>query len=343
MPQSTESVEASIKPRKSTIDALSDSHREAVVRAISNVLSTEIAEVTYAQIVDGLPLEYTVDDVYGNSLMGPDHPVFAHKELKEGVLDTVRSFRAAFDPQILEFEASLLQALQTGSPGSRLFNTRLIEVVAVAVHQIAVLLYKNNPDLSAESATKEVHAWVPPKDTDPPWSTWWTFNPDGPSPTLFKHGWYTASGQYPDGAADVAGYWAESRILGGVVLFDRTAAESDAVYLHPDRDDVTYRICQLTEAQKGALLRFLRSNNPKNGDDTCPLPILPDENNTIRVDPEEPFSATGVYRDLWEREMPPPESKGDGRASCVWNRLDFLTKADQDEALGRWRSRTDRW
>jgi hypothetical protein len=27
--------------------------------------------------------------------------------------------------------------------------------------------------------------------------------------------------QYPDGLADVAGYWAEDRIFGGVVLFDR--------------------------------------------------------------------------------------------------------------------------
>jgi hypothetical protein len=28
--------------------------------------------------------------------------------------------------------------------------------------------------------------------------------------------------QYPDGLADVAGYWAEDQIFGGVVLFDRS-------------------------------------------------------------------------------------------------------------------------
>lgn len=357
MSQSTvESGEASIKllGRKSTIDSLSKAHREVVIKAISNVLSTEIAELTYAQIVDGLPLGDTVDDVYGNNIMFYDHPVFMHKKLKDGVLDTVRSFGTNFNPQILEFDTSLLQALQTGSPGSRLFNTRLIEVIAVSVHQIAILLYKNNPDLglSAESAIKEVHTWIPPKDTSSPWSTWWRFNPDGPPPTLFNHSWYRASAQYPDGVADIVGYWAESRILGGVVLFNRTATESitnesngndlsNAVYLHPDRDDITYRICQLTDAQKGTLLRFLQSEDPQQG--TCPLPILPDGNNLIRVDPEEPFSATGVYRDLWEREMPPPESMGDGRNSCVWNRLDFPTKADQDDALMRWKSRTDRW
>lgn len=51
----------------------------------------------------------------------------------------------------------------------------------------------------------------------------------------------------------MAGYWAESRIIGGVVLLDRTAqarGESDAVYLHPDRQEVTYRICLLTDVQK---------------------------------------------------------------------------------------------
>lgn len=340
MSQSTESSEASIKPCKSTIDFLSEAHREAVIRAILNVLSTEIVELTYAQIVDGLPLEDTINEVIGNNLMGPEHPVYAHKELKDGVLDAVRSFRAGFDPRIIEFDTSLLKTLQKGSPGSILFNTRLIEVVAIAVHEIAVLLYKNHPNLS----TQQVHAWIPPKDTaDSEWSTWWTFRPNGPPPTLFNHYWYTASGQYPNGVADVVGYWAESRILGGVVLFDRTAAESDAVYLHSDRNDITYRICQLTGAQKGTLLRFLRSDNLQQGDGTSSPPILLDEDNLIRVDPEEPFSATGVYRDLLEREMPPPESMGDGRASCVWNRLDFPTKADQDEAWGRWKSKTDRW
>lgn len=107
-------------------------------------------------------------------------------------------------------------------------------------------------------------------------------------------------------------------------------------------DDVTYRICQLTDTQKGALLCFLRAEKPEERGGASPLPILPDETNTARVDPEEPFSATGVCRNSWEREMPPPESMGDGRASCVFDRLNFLTLADQEEAMGRWRDRGDR-
>jgi hypothetical protein len=86
-------------------------------------------------------------------------------------------------------------------------------------------------------------------------------NPDGPPATLFYHAWYRDPIQYPEGVADMAGYWAENRVLGGVVLFDREEARKigagpDAVYIHPDRDKVTYRICLLTDAQKKALVNF---------------------------------------------------------------------------------------
>lgn len=49
--------------------------------------------------------------------------------------------------------------------------------------------------------------------------------------TLFCHAWYRDYEQYPQGIADCVGYWAEARIFGGVVLFDRRDPEavSDAV------------------------------------------------------------------------------------------------------------------
>lgn len=101
-------------------------------------------------------------------------------------------------------------------------------------------------------------------------------------------------------------------MLGGVVLFNREAearegnsAPTDAVYLHPDHDEVTYRVCLLTDAQKKALLDFLLgtpgtgSSGLASETETCPLPIIPDETNMQRVDPEEPIQYTGVYRDPW--------------------------------------------
>ena len=45
-------------------------------------------------------------------------------------------------------------------------------------------------------------------------------NPKPPE-MLFYHGEYQHKDAYPDGVDDMLGYWAENRILGGVVLFGR--------------------------------------------------------------------------------------------------------------------------
>lgn len=337
---------------KSPIGRLDDSHRFAVTQGIANVLSTEVAEATFAQIQDGLPLAEVVEDVYSD-LMLPDHPISQNTRLSPHSLEKFRAFRDSLDFLLLSFDSSLLHAFQAALPGSSAFHTRLIEIVAVAIHQVAVLLYKSNPDLAhgSSSAVHEIHIWEPPKDPDSHWNTWWDFHPHGPPVTLFHHAWYTGHAHYPDGAADLAGYWAESRIFGGVVLFDRSGSDPGAVYLHPDRNEVTYRISKLTEEQTSAFLCFLvtrraQREEPKAGHSEehecedlggrCPLPILPDETNLHRVDPEEHISVTGVYRDVWEREMPPPEWMGDGRASDVRNPIDFPTKASQGEAYLRW-------
>ncbi|KAG6356538.1 hypothetical protein INS49_014411 [Diaporthe citri] len=210
--------------------------------------------MTFAQVQDGLPL--------------PDHPIFKHTELSPKSLDEVRAFREGFDVQLLRFDIPLLNAFQAAAPGSRVFKTRLIETLAVAIHQIAVKLYKNNPDLApgSSSTVHKVHAWEPPKDPDSYWDTWWEFHPHGPPPTLFHHAWYINHDHYPNGAADVAGYRAESRIIGGVVLFDRSGSDPDAVYLHPDRDQVTYRISKLTDEQKTTLVDFLTTTTKRSVD-----------------------------------------------------------------------------
>lgn len=92
-----------VKFRKTNIDILGQHHHDAVASAISNILSTEIAETTYAQIVDCLPLPETLKDVYGELIL-PDHPIHQHTQLKKDTLDTVRRFRGEFDPDILQFD-----------------------------------------------------------------------------------------------------------------------------------------------------------------------------------------------------------------------------------------------
>lgn len=162
--------------------------------------------------------------------------------------------------------------------------------------------------------------------------------PKGPAPTLFNHPWYLDHDQYPNGIADIVGYWAESRILGGVILFDRRelrVAKPEAIFFHSDRHGVTYRIYQLLEWQRKNLLNFLMSSSSPQS----PLPILGDEKNLKRVDPEEPIGSTGIYRDIWERKELPPDGP-DGRSRDVYNRLEYPSITDFEEARGRYFERT---
>ncbi|POS70092.1 hypothetical protein DHEL01_v211516 [Diaporthe helianthi] len=256
-----------------------------------------------------------------------------------------QALRSTLSTQIAQSTLAqiLLRALQAQPLGSDFFNVRLIEFIAVGVHEVAKYLYKLD---SKGHQDDGIETWVPPKNED--WDWWWRRYPDGPPPTLFYHTYYFDHEQYPDGAADMVGYWAESRILGGVIVFDRKRElATNAVFIHPDRDEVTYRICELTGEQKTSLVRFLIAPPLETGRDSlqCPLPIIPGTENTNRIDPEEPISWTGIYRDAWERNLH-TEELGDGRRRDVWRKaseLDWLTFDAWMEARGRYYSRLERY
>lgn len=165
-----------------------------------------------------------------------------------------------------------------------------------------------------------------------------------PRPTLFNHPYYVDLEIYPEGLADIAGYWAEDRIVGGIVLFDRRADPRDPhdaaghqsneedrgeeaggrnlaehppnIWLHPARDHVTDRICQLREDQQRALVDYLTAAP---GDTSNPLPILPDKDNRARVDPSIAHSHKFIFRDYWDRKPATQEL------------LDFLLRRPQNE------------
>lgn len=94
------------------------------------------------------------------------------------------------------------------------FKTRLIEMIAIAIHQIAVYLYELDLDLGNH---KNLVKWIAPAND----TVFHRFYPDGKLPTLFIHKQYRDFKQYPNGAADIVGYWAEAEIFGGVMLFDQ--------------------------------------------------------------------------------------------------------------------------
>lgn len=51
-------------------------------------------------------------------------------------------------------------------------------------------------------------------------------------PTDFYHTEYLDWEQYPQGVADMAGYWAEFELFGGVVVFDRRESDVEVGSVH---------------------------------------------------------------------------------------------------------------
>jgi hypothetical protein len=91
---------------------------------------------------------------------------------------------------------------------SQLFNMRLLELVAIAVHDLAGNLYA---------------AFHP--DGEPPYAGRFAYK-DMEGVISLSTRWYCQYPSYPRGNLDQVGYWAEVHIFGGVVVFDRGPDET---------------------------------------------------------------------------------------------------------------------
>lgn len=91
--------------RQLAIHTLDQAHQDTVRSAIARILDTDIAEITYAQIIDGLPLGEVAFESRGG-IPHSDHPInHCHDELCTGILEKAREFRSRFDPLVLKFDS----------------------------------------------------------------------------------------------------------------------------------------------------------------------------------------------------------------------------------------------
>lgn len=199
-----------------------------------DLLSTPVAEFTCAQIVDEMP----VSSVYTeNHWLRENFPVMQHDELCPGTLEKTRAFRSDFDysslsinPQVSKYGLSILlrrcmsvwlcwinsesqaiQAYQNTVPGSLSWKLRLLELVVMSCHDIATFFYRlDNGIHKHEDSTSCC------------------------SPTLFYAYQYLDAKQTPHDLANVAGHWAELRIFGGGMLFDRGQSGDEVSFHGPD-------------------------------------------------------------------------------------------------------------
>ncbi|KAK2694997.1 hypothetical protein QWA68_006058 [Fusarium oxysporum] len=266
------------------LDVLDDEHRKVLDRAVRNVLNTEVAERVYAQIADGFPTEMSLID---SSDYVKDHP-------------TIKAFGDAL-------------------PGSEQFNLRLMELVAIACHQIGAYLFdfddgahkhKTYEDWRQNVLEEKKCGVESRRYYDPP-------------PIAFSHRAYRYPDQYPRGLADVAGYWAESKILGGVTLFDRgeTEQECKAIWIHGDLIRGPRTLYPPTKEQFDALIKFLTT--PLGEGLTCPFPIHGASVNRPRWHPYHAFAYYHIFRDRYERKIPPnPPQSGCVEDGMDWPELD---------------------
>jgi hypothetical protein len=82
-------------PNYVELNRLQGAHYATLAGALRNVLDTDIALLTFAQIVDGLPTSDVAWDQYG-SKRHPDHPVNNHRTLCHGALEKAKEFQASF-------------------------------------------------------------------------------------------------------------------------------------------------------------------------------------------------------------------------------------------------------
>ncbi|KAL1869603.1 hypothetical protein Daus18300_005457 [Diaporthe australafricana] len=224
-------------PRPSTIEkstvaqALDDAHQAVFKRAMTNVLATDLAELTFAQLVDGLPLWGVAID-QSKHRHTREEPTFSHRELCPGVMEKTRSFRQVLDPLLMELRTDALNRYQSSPVGSRASKLPLIELIAVAVHALAVQVFKGvnggfhkHEEWPNDGYYDEKPIMRVRKPT--PFILWLTF--DAPE-------------QYPDGIADIAAYWAEDRIFGGVILFGRGKSGNEVCWIGSRFESLDYRL-----------------------------------------------------------------------------------------------------
>lgn len=205
----------------------------------------------FAQILDGVPTVPLVNDGHPPRTLPKSHPSrTVHQQLCEGVLDRLQQFRNDFDVESLSLDSQVLilfccfsspthlvmqamLAYQGAAIGSKLFNTRLIELVSRSIHQIAIEISLLDGSFHE---TDGLLSWTPPKSDD----LFWLLSPDGPLPTWFNLKWYRDYKQYPNGSDDMIGYWAENFIIGGILLFDRRVTVSPSSRRLAGEKDVSY-------------------------------------------------------------------------------------------------------
>lgn len=197
-----------------------------VNHALMAVLASDAAEATFAQIIDGAPTRLIFEQNTGMQSWEPG--IVSRDEPTPESRAIFREFRRRIQPASIALNSQVgssftvvisglimsitqtVQAYRSTQLSSRHFPLRLLEVAALATHSLGRLVYmSSHPGF-------DIH----PREYD------WSKYPHCP-PNLY-HQMYLDFSSYPNGLANLVGYWAETQIFGGVVLFEHEESVSDS-------------------------------------------------------------------------------------------------------------------
>ncbi|TVY68434.1 hypothetical protein Focb16_v002557 [Fusarium oxysporum f. sp. cubense] len=301
-----------------TIDVLGTRHRQTFVQALMRVMERDVAERTFAEIIDGLP---TIDSYQEFHWPQDGHPATQHLDVCPGTIEKARQLRCDLLPSRMSFHLPLLCAFEEATIDSRPFHLRLFELLAVSTHQIAVYLYQQD---GTNHTHQDYQKWIDsPRDSS---------KLDGyRHPTAFCHTFYIAVERYPNGDADTVGYWAEAKIFGGVFVFDRGESETECneLYLHSSRRAGPFTLFPLTTEQFERLVDFLLGETEEPAASRSPLPFTATSENRWRWHTWDAMARYHIFRDKYERSVKPNKPTG-----CVKSAVDWPEIADELYLIG---------
>lgn len=98
---------------KAPVSSLPQHYRDIFEQALRNVLSTEKAQLTYAQIIDGFPIVSVARDKHGHGI-DFSHPIFQtnHDKVCHGAWERMEEFHSSFDIDVLSMDERVSPFIQ---------------------------------------------------------------------------------------------------------------------------------------------------------------------------------------------------------------------------------------
>ncbi|PGH01798.1 hypothetical protein AJ80_08965 [Polytolypa hystricis UAMH7299] len=270
------------QPTTVSIADIEQERADILKHVLSTVLRTDIARDIFAQVIDGLPISKTYELTITRrfDLLSRSEPSQHAKILAQASCDSTEML------DNLKLDSTAAQRFQDSQMFSSSFNMHLLELAAIAIHEMAGNLFA------------AFHPDGEPRSTDVGQQQFRPVNTISLSTMC-----YAVSGRYPRGSLDVVGYWAETHIFGGVVVFDRGpregARQCNAAYIHPRFPAPLF---QLSEHQLETLSRAGSQGSHEELGLSLPFQCGP---GARQIDHYTAFRDLNIYRDRYERRVDP--------------------------------------